>query len=196
MNAKGFRDVLLSEKVPYQRNRAVAAILAEESGLGTEGLTVVGGSALEIYTTGDYVSKDIDLLAENRERIVVALRSLGFREEGRYWRHPDLPPSVQIVGQYDSGSRARNRIVLTPYGRLRLGAIEDIVWKRVVEARYWNRPEALVEAKLAVRRYGDRIDWEYVERQGREQHVEDLVADLRAATSSGKRADPKNLRRE
>jgi hypothetical protein len=77
------------------------------------------------------------------------------------------------------GGRKRNQVVSTDYGPLRLAAIEDIIWKRVVEARSWNRPEALDEAMLAVRRYASRIDWDYVERKGRVNGVLDLICDLR-----------------
>lgn len=154
-------------------------MLGEESGLGVEGLTVVGGSSLEIYTQGDYVSDDIDLVASDRGRLEDALRSWGFRQDGMYWKHPDLKPLVQIVGQYDSGSRQRSQIVSTRYGRVRLESIEDLVGKRVVEARYWRRPEALAEAMLAVRRYGSRLDWPYIGFHARRNGVEDLIDDLR-----------------
>lgn len=179
MDVEEFRAALRLESAPYRRVQAFVAMLGEESGLGVDGLTVVGGSALEIYTRGDYVSDDIDLVASDRRRLEDALRSWGFRQDGMYWKHPDLKPLVQIVGQYDSGSRQRNQIVSTRYGRVRLGSIEDIVWKRVVEARYWRRPKALDEAMLAVRRYGNRLDWEYIGSHAKKNGVEDLVADLR-----------------
>lgn len=184
MSRDDFREVLESDAEPYQRIRSFAALLARESTLGSEGLTVVGGSALEIYTTGDYASDDVDLLVENRERVERVLRVWGFRKKGMYWRHPNFPGVVQIVGRIDSGSRERNQIVSTDYGPLRLASIEDIIWKRVVEARSWNRPEALDEAMLAVQRYAARIDWAYVERKGRENGVLDLVRDLRRGRDS------------
>ena len=101
-----------------------------------------------------------------------------------YWQRPDLKPVVQIVGQYDSGSRRRNQIVSTRYGQVRLGSIEDIIWKRVVEARYWRRPKALDEAMLAVRRYGNRLDWDYIGFHAKRNGVEDLIADLRREAGS------------
>ena len=154
MDAEEFRAALRSEPAPYRRVQAFVAMLVEESGLGVEDLTVVGASALEIYTLGEYVSDYIDLVASDRRRLEDVLQYWSFRADGIYWKHPDLKPWVQIVGAYDSGSRQRNQIVSTRYGRVRLGSIESIVWKRVVEARYWRRPEALGEAMLAVRRYG------------------------------------------
>jgi len=179
MTADEFRAMLVAEIEPYRRVQSFAALLAAESGLGTDGLTVVGGSALEIYTTGDYVSADVDLLAEDQEKVARVLRSWGFALGGMYWRHPEFEPSVQIVGKFDSGRRSLNQIVRTRYGGVRLASMEDIIWKRVYESRGWNRPAALSEAALLVRRYFDRLDWEYIEEMGRENRVEDLVADLR-----------------
>ena len=66
MDAEEFRRAVRAEVEPYLQIRAFAAMLATETGLGPAGVTVVGGSALEIYTTGDYVSDDVGLIVEDR----------------------------------------------------------------------------------------------------------------------------------
>lgn len=171
--------ILAREKVPYRRVRALGALLARETGLGSEGLTLVGGSALEVYTAGEYVSEDIDLVASEPSKVEAALRGWGFRRRGMYWVHEELRLFVQIVGRHDSGDPAKSQLVSTPYGSVRLGAMEDLVWRRVYEARGWNRPTALDEAALLVQRFMDRLDWDYLERRGRENGVADLIAELR-----------------
>ncbi len=196
MDADEFRAAILSEETPHRQVRAFGAMLATESGLGTEGLTVVGGSALEIYTEGDYVSGDVDLIAEDRERVVSVLRAWGFRKKGIYWVSPDFRPSVQIVGKYDSGSRLHTQIISTPYGRVRIGSVEDIVVKRLIEARHWRRPSALAEAMLAVERYGREMDWDYVEFIAKKDGVGDLAIDVRRrAGMAGARGESDTLRR-
>ena len=132
----------------------------------------MGGSALEVYTEGEYVSDDVDIVAENQERVIKVLRAWGFRSEGMYWVSPDFRPSVQIVGKFDSGSKTRTQVVATPYGRVRLAALEDIVVKRLIEARFWNRPGALAEAMLAVERYGQDLDWDYITQIAKKDSVE------------------------
>ena len=179
MDAEGFRTAIASEKTSHRQIRTFATMLATATGLGAEGLTVVGGSALEVYTEGDYVSDDVDLVAKDRGRVVEVLRSWGFRQDGMYWVSADFRPSVQIVGKYDSGSRRLSQIVSTRYGRVRLVAVEEIVVKRLIEARHWRRADALAEAMLAVERYGATMDWEYVERRAEKYGVEDLVAQVR-----------------
>ncbi len=159
-------------------------MLASETGLGADGLTVVGGSALEIYTTGDYVSADVDLVAEDPKRVAEVLRSWGFTSKGMYWTSPDFRPSVQIVGKYDSGSRRLSQVVTTGYGSVRLAAVEDIVVKRLIEARHWRRPEAMAEAMLAVSRYGAELDWKYINFTANKDGVADLALDLRRRVRS------------
>ncbi len=178
MTKDEFRTMLKTETEPYLRDRAFGALLARESGLGDQRMTVVGRSALEIYTAGDYVSDDINIVAENVPKVEAILRSWGFQKKGMYWESPDYGKSVQIVGRHDSGSRLRNVVVSTRYGPLRLASMEDLIWKRTYEARGWNRPAALDEAALLVRRYFDRLDWEYIVRKAAENGVEDLAADL------------------
>ena len=179
MGADEFRKAIQSEPTEARKIRAFAALLGRESGLGSEGLTVVGGSALEIYTEGAYVSQDVDLIAEDRDRVEAVLRGWGFRSEGMYWTSADFPPSVQIVGRYDSGSRERNQIISTRYGRVRLASIEDIVVKRLVESSHWRKSRALAEAMLAVERLGTKMDWDYVELRAMQDGVADLLVDLR-----------------
>lgn len=178
MEISEFRQAIRSEKIPYRQIRSFGAMLASESGLGTEGLTIVGGSALEIYTEGDYVSDDVDLVAEDRVRVTGVLRAWGFQKKGMYWVSREFRPLVQIVGKYDSGSLSHTQIVSTPYGRVRLCAIEDIIVKRLIEARHWNRRKAVAEAMLAAERYGPKLDWEYVQLHAKKGGVEDLAKDL------------------
>ena len=96
-----------------------------------------------------------------------------------YWENPQFAKSIQIVGRFDFGSRQRNVVVSTRYGPLRLASMEDIIWKRTYEARGWNRPEALDEAALLVRRFFDRLDWEYLLREAKANGVADLIEELR-----------------
>ena len=197
MNARQFAAAVGSENLRYRKVRTFAALLGKESGLGAEGLTIVGGSALEVYTEGDYASEDVDLVADSRERVERVLDSWGFLPEGKFWIHRDLRLWVEIVDGHYTGSRTRNRIVSTPYGEVRLASLEDIVWKRTIEARAWNRPTALEEARLLVRRYGARLDWAYIEEQGRDQGISGLVADLRKDVGRGPLKNPDaRLRRE
>jgi hypothetical protein len=172
-------ELLLSETAPDRRLRSFAALLAADSGLGTSRLTVVGGSAIEIYTNGSYVSGDIDLVVADPTAVKRVLRSWGFKDEGKLWTHAKLGLFVDIVGKLNSGSDRLTRVVQTEYGSLRLGAVEDLIVKRLLEVRYWGQKAALAQAILLTRQYGADLDWEYIDFFSKKDGLHDLVTEMR-----------------
>jgi len=65
-----------------------------QSYLRKSGIDVVlsGGAAVAIYTSGKYVSQDLDFVNQSftgRAKITQAMRELGFLELDRYFSHPD-----------------------------------------------------------------------------------------------------------
>jgi hypothetical protein len=75
-------SALLSEAAPGMRTLYFGAVLAREARIVRGRLVIVGGSAIEIYTRGGYVSGDIDIVAD-RDRVRPVLEAWGFRHEGR-----------------------------------------------------------------------------------------------------------------
>ena len=72
-----------------------------QSYLYDKGIDVVlsGGAAVAIYTSGEYVSKDLDLVnrySVRRIKIKEAMEELGFIEEGRYFKHSDSEYYVEF----------------------------------------------------------------------------------------------------
>lgn len=167
--------LLSSETAPDRRLRVFAALLTAESGLGTTGLTVVGGSAIEIYTNGTYVSGDIDLIVADRDPVVQRLRAWGFKDEGKLWVHEQLGLFVDMVGSYTSGSERLTRVVQTDYGEVRLGAVEDLILNRLREVRYWSERKALAQAILLASVIGEDLDWEYLRWHAARDKIEDLL---------------------
>lgn len=64
--------------------------------------TLVGGAALELWTTGAYTTGDFDLLTAETEPMETALLARGFRREARPGHvlrglyHPDLDIAVEF----------------------------------------------------------------------------------------------------
>ena len=174
----GVRQVLLGEKLPYRRMRLFAALLSTESGLGVSGLAVVGGSAIEIYTSGDYVSGDIDLLVSDRRPAERLLKLWGFRDEGKLWTNSELRLYVDLMQAEPSGSKRLTRILQTKFGPIRLAAIEDLILKRLLEARYWAQRPALAQAMLLSRMYWDGLDHGYIDFVAKRDRIVDLVDQL------------------
>jgi hypothetical protein len=81
-----------------------------QSHLGAQGIDVVlsGGAVVAIYTSGKYVSPDLDLVnrySAKRSAIKSAMEELGFQEIGRHFEHPDseffveFPPGPLSLGK-------------------------------------------------------------------------------------------------
>jgi hypothetical protein len=80
-----------------------------QSHLRQRGIDVAlsGGAAVAMYTSGKYVSKDVDLVNRHfadRSAISAAMTEIGFAEAGRHFEHPDtdyvveFPPGPLAIG--------------------------------------------------------------------------------------------------
>ncbi len=155
----------------------MGAILAKQ--IKTE-VVIVGGSAIEVYTSGAYVSGDVSLVGE-RGSIVSALERWGFCREGRRWSRSDLEQWVDPVGRYYTGDVRKLREVSTPYGMVRLASVEDLIAKRLIEVKVWPRAGTAMfdQAVALATEYDEDVDWDYVTRVTRRERADDLVAELR-----------------
>jgi len=161
-----------------------AALLRREAGLGTDDLVVVGGSAIEIYTQGAYVSGDLDICAP-RESVATVLSAWGFKQPGREWARLDWKIVLDVVGPRVSGSMRLSRVLATPYGPVRVGCIEDLIIRRLALVKFWSEPEEYRNALLLVAIPG--IDWDYLEFLARRENLSEELVQLRG-TSRGARA--------
>ncbi|MCI4361408.1 MAG: hypothetical protein L3J91_06850, partial [Thermoplasmata archaeon] len=132
-------QALASAETHADRILYLSALLAAAIDQGVGSVIVVGGSAIEIYVSGRYVSDDIDLVAARPPAIRV-LESWGFRTEGRTWFHDEWKLDVDLVRDPSgyTGSRDRTREMATPFGPVRLAAPEDLIIRRLAEAKHWQ----------------------------------------------------------
>lgn len=177
MNAEDLSRILRKARSGGERNLWFGALIAKESAVD---VVIVGGSAIEIYTSGLYVSGDVDLVGE-RNALIQTLEQWGFRRDGRLWSRPDLQLWVDPVGRYYAGDARRLREVSTPYGSVRLASVEDLIAKRLIEVKVWPRAgnEMLGQAVALAAEYGTDVDWEYITGVARREHADDLVPELR-----------------
>ena len=76
----------------------LGALVCEELGRHRIDAVLVGGAVVSIYSDGEYVSDDLDLVTHKQERVIRGpMESLGFKKEGMYWVHPDTELLVQFV---------------------------------------------------------------------------------------------------
>jgi hypothetical protein len=144
--------------------------LFRESGFG---LVVVGGSAVEFYTEGDYMSGDIDFCRTTLSPIPLRLAQdimarLNATGGPRSWQVCGL--FVDMLGMLENESRAPLRKLETPYGTVTLAPRELVLVERILSA-FYPQPseEALMVAKQMIEssKLDSSMDWKEAERIAR-----------------------------
>jgi hypothetical protein len=172
--------ILASTPQSFDRILVFGALLARESG---SDLVIVGGSAIEVYTRGGYVSGDLDIRAD-RGAVDRALAGWNFKHEGRLWIHSEWKFAVDVVGDQYSGDPYRAMTIVTPFGPVRIAVVEDLFVKRLAAAKHWQVRAAIDEADLLWRDYRETMDPIYLDRQALTYKVADLLAEFRRKSPS------------
>jgi hypothetical protein len=145
----------------------VSAIFREP---GVE-LVVVGGSAIEFYTEGAYVSGDIDLCLVSPVRLDIRTRQqlmgqLGAKGGPRNWQAAGQ--YVDILGEVETLARTPFYELQAPYGMVRLVSPEDLLVERVLISVYpqpHDAAEQCARKLIAVALSGQvEIDWQEIQR--------------------------------
>jgi hypothetical protein len=115
-------------------------------------LVVVGGSAIEFYTEGAYVSGDIDMCLVSPGTVPIRTRQelmgrLGAKGGPRSWEVAGQ--FVDILGEVETLARAPFDEVAAPYGLVKLISPEDLLVERALISVY---PQRFEPAELCVRK--------------------------------------------
>ena len=132
-------------------------------------LVVVGGSAVEFYTEGGYMSGDIDFCRKSLNAIPPRLMQeviaeLGGKGVARSWRVCGL--CIDLLGILENESVLPNRELDTPYGTVQIIPPELALVERILIAYYPPSQELLVTArKMMVAAVNDMaFNWTEAER--------------------------------
>jgi hypothetical protein len=159
-----------------------------QSHLGAKGIDVVlsGGAVVAIYTSGKYVSPDLDLVnrySVKRSAIKSAMEELGFQEVGRHFEHPDSEFFVEFPpGPLSLGEEYINRIdeIEKETGILRVISPTDCVKDRLAWYYHYGDRQCLSQAILVSNE--NRIDIDEIrkwsEREGKLEEFEKISAQL------------------
>lgn len=104
---------------------------------------VVGGSAIEFYTDGAYMSGDTDIcwagvqVPTPNERAEVMSQIPGIERKGtRSWQVAEL--WVDLLGELESYGKGPPSVMETPTGEVVLLTVEELLAERVFSARKWT----------------------------------------------------------
>jgi len=132
-------------------------------------LVVVGGSAVEFYTEGGYMSGDIDFCRKSLNAIPPRLMQeiiseLGGKGVARSWEVCGL--YVDLLGILENESVLPNRELETPFGTVRIIPPELALVERILVAFYPPSSELLTTArKMMVAAVVDpNFNWDEAER--------------------------------
>lgn len=177
MNANEVSTVLGEASRRSERIVRLAALLSTEI---SSPVIVVGGSAIQVYTEDSYVSGDVDLVGD-RPKLISALERWEFERSGRLWAMPTLELWIDPVGAEYRGDAARVKEVDTPFGPPRLAPVEDLVGKRLNEAKVWpgSSKAAMAQAVIPAAEFERQMDWAYVTKVASREDAADLVPELR-----------------
>lgn len=158
-----------------------AALLASAAGVPPDDFIVVGGSAIEFHTVGEYTSSDVDIVSSRWSGLRDVLRGWRFTGGLRVWVNVDLGIAVDLVKHPYTGDIGRTHVVSTPYGEIRVAGIEDLLVKRLASTKHWKVAGDFEHARLLAVLYREKIDWAYVGQLAKTYDVEDVLAVLMKA---------------
>ena len=132
----------------------LAALICDECARSGIEIVLSGGACVSLYTRNKYESFDLDfvLLSQaDRKKTGPVLEALGFRKEGRHYRHQATPYIVEFLAPPLSvgGEPVREIRDLHRGGRtLRLLSATDCVKDRLAAFYHWNDQPSLQQAIL------------------------------------------------
>ena len=125
-------------------------------------LVVVGGSAVEFYTEGGYMSGDIDFCRKTLKAVPPRLmqgiaESLGGKGLGRNWLICGL--YVDLLGVLETESALPERALETPYGTVRILPPELVLVERILYAEQDAECVASARQMMASALADASFDW-------------------------------------
>lgn len=180
----------ITKELPLPDLAALVCAACLEAGIDA---VLSGGACVSIYTKNEYVSYDLDFVLRSavpRKVLRSAMEKLGYREEGRHFRHPDNPYIVEFlqpplsVGEEPvrevAEIRSGNRV-------LRLLSPTDCVKDRLAAFYHWDDVPSLEQAVMVCA--DNAVDLKEVRRWSRREGMEKKYRAFKAALTkaAGKR---------
>lgn len=158
-----FEEILALAEGPERK----AALVSWIQGLyasADEAPILVGGAAVELYTTGAYTTGDVDLVGRVRPAVALELRNAGFERHGRHWVHESAQEFVEFPGS-TLGPEEVATWALLGGRRIRIISVEDLLVDRLGSWDYWQSSVDGANAYLLWRARHATIDRARLERR-------------------------------
>lgn len=146
---------------------------------------LVGGALVEFYTTGAYVTGDVDVVGD-REDIVPLLEGAGFERTGRVFSHSDLDLVADVAGRFLRKTETVVEMEVRGYV-VPMVTVEDAVVDRLLAAKYWDSRTDWEQALLLFTAHRERLDRGSLKRKAGANEVEDWLGFLAEDAGVGTR---------
>lgn len=185
------RNLLQLANEPQDLKRTLKALAYITNVLGAFGIRpiLVGGQAVEVYTFGNYTTKDIDFVLSGFELAGKVLIVVGFEPKSpghAHWYHRELDLPIEIPDNYLLGSPDRITELDVDGSIVYVIGVEDLILDRLRAGVYWQSTSDMEWAKYLLESYVDDLDLEYLELESKKpQHevfeaYQNLIAELPA----------------
>jgi hypothetical protein len=166
------------DELVARRLRFVALLTKAVVALGWSAPVIVGGYAVQYYTSGDYRTVDIDLVGAS-EPVAQVLESWGFLREGRHWYDAELKFAIEVPGgQLDPPEAARVFGVRVEGVTAYILGIEDLIIDRLNACVHWNDAESCRWARVMLLT-APELDEAYLEERAVTEQVLEKLRELR-----------------
>lgn len=137
---------------------------------------IVGGFSVEIYTDEAYSTRDIDIITDERNRVVKMLRDLGFTADGRHMVNETLEIAIEFPDDELAGSYKKVKVInLDEQGNLYVYVIspEDIIMDRLRAYLYWREGYSKEWGMQILALYYNQLDKAYMAKVGKGSETEE-----------------------
>ncbi|MGV8124653.1 MAG: DUF6036 family nucleotidyltransferase [Candidatus Xenobiia bacterium LiM19] len=171
---------------PLKRSLYFLALLTEALGGSKEAPVVVGGLALEFYSTGGYSTGDIDLIYPDSELCGKTLAEWGFNKEGRHWINEELELFVEIPGSFlPEGERKRTVTIEIEGMTVCMIGVEDLIIDRLNAFVHWKSTDDGYWARELIMIHIAKLDLDYLKNRCRDEQTIDALATILEEVTGG-----------
>lgn len=155
-----------------RRTALLTAWFQELYGEGQERPVLVGGAAVELFTSGGYTTGDLDFVGRVPPDVAARLAGAGFERRGRHWAHEAGRVFLELPGR--TLEPASDPVLLRRAGRdILVISPEALLADRLAAWKFWGSSVDAANAFLLVRALGARLDGRLAARLARSLEVDD-----------------------
>ena len=155
-------------KDPLERRLWVLAVITEF--LKPSGIKpiLVGGGAVEFYTSGGYSTIDMDIVV-NTQLLSAVMAEFGFTKSGRHWYREDIGIPLEAPSEVLAEDQDRALKVEIDDMSIFIIGLEDLIVDRLNAFVHWQSAEDGRWAKHLIGENQSQIDWDYLKKRAGEE---------------------------